>query len=378
MVTSGQHKVLIHSSYQGLKGSQKVGHQVAQILQGHGYKVMLSSTVPQAEFLSAFNGHTVTFSNTYGNNFRQNGRSILSGTNIVSVFHDFVNTHKRISQLDIHTVHILNARGLLDVGLLAWLTGKTIVWHQQSGLQNKLLGIFGLLLSKRVIVVSDGVKATFSFAPEALRRKIKRLYNGVPMPKSLNAEEPTSDLVFVGSVVPQKGLHVLIKAAARLVENKEIKVYGTWTNSWYTHYCEALAKKLEVVIHKMGFVSDLNHIFGSRPIVIIPSIENEHISYNGIGHNISWKEGFNLVAVEAASYGCDVVASNSYGLKETAINALRFEAGNVEGLANHLVSLMGKTQNERKNRINTNFRYVKETFSEAKFAETLVRIYSEI
>ena len=128
----------------------------------------------------------------------------------------------------------------------------------------------------------------------------------------------------------------------------------------------------------MGFVSDLNHIFGSRPIVIIPSIENEHISYNGIGHNISWKEGFNLVAVEAASYGCDVVASNSYGLKETAINALRFEAGNVEGLANHLVSLMGKTQNERKNRINTNFRYVKETFSEAKFAETLIRIYSEI
>jgi len=136
---------------------------------------------------------------------------------------------------------------------------------------------------------------------------------------------PSSGYVLgVGRLVPEKGFDVLIGAVGSLEERSrpQLVIIGTGPER------QALAKKairVEVDLHLPGAVSpaELGEWYRRSRVVAVPSL----------------REGFGLVAAEAAAAGRAVVASAVGGMPEVVshgLSGLLVEPGKVDDLAEAL------------------------------------------
>lgn len=145
------------------------------------------------------------------------------------------------------------------------------------------------------------------------------------------SEIPKSkDLVFLGRLVSQKGIHLLIEALASLKQknttpNLTIIGHGPEENN-----LRQLIQKFDlvnqVVFTGLQIGQQLTKTLNEHKIIVIPSIGNE---------------GFGVVALEGIACGCIVIGSNSGGLKESIGSCgLTFANGNIEELTNILFKLL--------------------------------------
>ncbi len=142
--------------------------------------------------------------------------------------------------------------------------------------------------SEKVAVVPNGVDFDIFTAPAAANRDLKKL-------------------VFVGALVPDKGVHLLLKAYAQLVAKipgLSLDVYGSaslWGRGDYLDFA-ALARDLPgVCFHGKKPAADIAHALRSAGVCVIPSI---------------WFDPFPLVSLEAQAAGCPVVVTDVGGLAE--------------------------------------------------------------
>jgi glycosyltransferase involved in cell wall biosynthesis len=142
--------------------------------------------------------------------------------------------------------------------------------------------------------------------------------------------ERTKSLVFVGRLIKDKGVDVLLKALAVLKEsglNADLTIVGSGPEQ---DSLKALAKKLSLE-ENVNFVgskqgSDLREILNDHKIMAVPS---------------NYPEAFGIVALEGIACGCVVVAADSYGLPEAVGPCGRlFEMGNHADLAAKLKELI--------------------------------------
>ncbi len=134
------------------------------------------------------------------------------------------------------------------------------------------------------------------------------------------------DLVYLGRLVSDKGIDVLIKALAKLRHQglrPRLTIVGSGPE---LPSLQALAQQLEVA-GQIDFVGsktgkELKEILNAHRIMVIPSL---------------WPEPFGLVALEGIACGCALVASRIGGLSEAVGPcAITFEPGVIMSLAEAL------------------------------------------
>jgi len=155
-----------------------------------------------------------------------------------------------------------------------------------------------------------------------------------PAPRA--PERPTR-LLYVGQVVPHKGVHTAVEALARVrarpgLGDVTLDVVGGSVNPAYRDEVAALARRLGVdeAVRFRGGVDRqaLPAVYRDHHLLIFPSI---------------WEEPFGLTLLEAMACGLPVVATATGGSAEFVhhgVNALTYPAGDADACAARVAALL--------------------------------------
>jgi glycogen(starch) synthase len=179
------------------------------------------------------------------------------------------------------------------------------------------------------VAISDSIARDVSVACH----RIGNPYQGEVF-KLLPDRTRSRNLVFLGRLVSDKGLDVVIKALAALRSSgmtPRLTVIGTGPEETAMRGLSiecGVSEQIEFLGQRTG--SDLAEILNDHEIMVVPS---------------RWDEPFGIVALEGIACGCVLVGSENGGLRE-AIGpcGLTFPNGHVDGLANVLRKLLRDSQ----------------------------------
>lgn len=222
------------------------------------------------------------------------------------------------------TAHLGDVRKLALVGHLKALAAS---FYEYS------LGIFALASSDKVIAVSESVRdymLSLGVSPE----KVCVIQNGVDLegflPAVSDSDAECCNVLFVGRLLPNKGLKYLIEAAELIVakSSRKIKFKIVGDGAHKAQFEELVASKgLSDYFVFLGKVPSISAIFQDGGIFVRPSLT----------------EGMPLTVLEAMASQLPTVASNVAGTSELVIQnetGLLVESGNVEQLADAILYLV--------------------------------------
>ena len=214
-------------------------------------------------------------------------------------------------------VHCNDHRGFLLAGPAARLAGVPVVWHLHGSYRMAALTRWCARLADAIVVVSEATRGEMP-ALERYDTKIRVLHNGIealavdPARASRWREHSPARararIVLTGARInPDKGLDVLIRAAAEVVtshDDVDFLVAGHVQRGYERHYEELLALRASLGLsrrfHFLGAVDDAEACWASADVYCQPSRV----------------EPFGLGVVEAMSAGKPVVVSRVGGLAE--------------------------------------------------------------
>lgn len=182
-----------------------------------------------------------------------------------------------------------------------------------------------------IIVLSKGVQKYFL---DTYGRETTYIPNGVSKPNTAEAEQITQRyglhkedyILFLGRLVPEKGIHYLIEAYRSLRTDKKLVIAGGVSDSGeYGAKLQELAKDDERILFT-GFVQGriLEELYSNAYVYVLPSD----------------LEGMPLSLLEAMSYGnCCIVSDIPECTEATQDKAITFPKGNVTALRDCLQKL---------------------------------------
>ena len=221
---------------------------------------------------------------------------------------------------------------------------------------------------------NDSIIALCSYVRERLIKAGYNRSNIVLIPNSLQESHKSffsraenKEILFVGRMVKAKGVHVLIKALAKVKKicDKEFVVNLIGDGPDKTYF-ESQVRSLAVNVNFLGNVSDavLYKHYEEAYAVVVPSI---------------FPELFPMVVLEAMSHGKPVIASNIGGLPELVLHGqtgLLFEPNDVDALAECMKSLL--TEEELAVDMGYNALEISQKFSDTNHLENLLDLYSKV
>ena len=185
-----------------------------------------------------------------------------------------------------------------------------------------------------IIVLSENVKKYFK---ETYNRDTNFIPNGVSKPEIKEAKiinekyglGKNDYILFLGRIVPEKGIHYLIDAFNKIKTNKKLVIAGgaSDTNEYYSELKEKSENNKNIIF--TGFIQgqELEELYSNAYIYVLPSD----------------LEGMPLSLLEAMSYGNCCLTSDieecSTVIKD---NGLTFKKSNIEDLKNKLQKLLDK------------------------------------
>jgi len=200
----------------------------------------------------------------------------------------------------VHSTEIGRSQGLhnpdsfLIDGIEWWMTyeAKQVIVCSNS-VKSELENHFHLPPEK-ITVIPNGVDI-FNFDLNVNREDVKRRYGVRPDERII---------LFVGRLVPQKGVDTLIRAVPHIIrQHRDVRILISG-DGWSKGYLEELARStgFREYIKFLGFIpdSELAKLMASADVLVIPSIY----------------EPFGIVALEGMAAGVPVVATNVGGLAE--------------------------------------------------------------
>lgn len=233
--------------------------------------------------------------------------------------------------------------------------------------------IYDLLLKKsdHIIAISKFVKSTVLESTKISDEKITVAYNGVDT-KSYSIETKTSHdlpikLIYVGRLIPEKGVQVLIEALS-LLENKEDYVLDIVGDGYYK-------KELESMIDRLGLKSNVRLLGNQRDIP--QRLHNADIFI----HPAIWEEGFGITIVEAMSAGLVCIAFKKGAIPEiidTDINGFIVEEDTPEALAAKIQELKEMFNTSKYGLIQKEAIIKSKKFTIEKLVERLHQIYENL
>ncbi len=173
---------------------------------------------------------------------------------------------------------------------------------------------------------------------------------------------------FIGRLVPQKGIDVLVKAIPHVnsfVKNCMYLIVGEGT---YREKLENIAKKLSIKnIAFTGMIqySKIPELISASDIIILPSLG---------------AEGSPRVLLETMACGKPVIATKIRGIKEQVIDGktgVLVEEGNVHQLTEAVISLLRNKQNREEIGKNA-YEFVKDKFAWTHVGNETLKIYRQV
>ena len=143
-----------------------------------------------------------------------------------------------------------------------------------------------------------------------------------------------TEIVFLGRLVSDKGVDVLLNALGRLKSQGLVPNLTIIGNGPELNQLQQLAENLQLkdTVRFVGAKTgeELVHLLNAHQIMVVPS---------------RWQEPFGLVALEGIACGCVTVGSEGGGLKD-AIGpcGLTFPNGDADALANVLTELLTRSE----------------------------------
>jgi len=200
----------------------------------------------------------------------------------------------------VHSIEIGRAQGLhspdslLIDGLEWWMTyeSKRVI-SCSSSMKWELENHFHLP-SEKITVIPNAVDIS-KYEKQIDREAVKRRYGIEPYERVV---------LFVGRLVPQKGVEYLIRAIPLILQQHGNVKFVIAGDGWSKDYLEDLARSVGFIdkIRFLGFISDseLTELTMSADVLVVPSVY----------------EPFGIVALEGMAAGVPVVAANVGGLSE--------------------------------------------------------------
>ncbi|KJS80054.1 MAG: glycosyl transferase family 1 [Peptococcaceae bacterium BICA1-8] len=191
--------------------------------------------------------------------------------------------------------------------------------------------------SWKVLVCSEAMKSEIANIFQTPQDKVEVVNNGIDIKKiKISKEIPRTDyaspdekiVLFVGRLVPEKGVQVLIEAMPRVLtfEPKTkllIAGKGPYENSLKDL---VRAKGLENRVNFLGFINDEERdvLYRYADCIVFPSLY----------------EPFGIVALEGMVAGSPVVVADTGGLSEIVqhgVNGLKCITGNADSLSDQII-----------------------------------------
>nr|WP_225445887.1 glycosyltransferase family 4 protein [Paenibacillus arenosi] len=133
--------------------------------------------------------------------------------------------------------------------------------------------------------------------------------------KRLNGWEHKQIVMYVGRLIPLKGVHYFLQAIPQLVEKHPNTMFVVVGSAFYgstrkTKYVRKLEQWGSRYPHHVRFIPYVQHEdvpkwYAMADVVVVPSVD---------------KEAFGLVNVEAMATGVPIVASRAGGIQEVILN----------------------------------------------------------
>lgn len=226
---------------------------------------------------------------------------------------------------------LLRKRVVVTIHGLDWARakwGKFASWYIKSG--EKCAAKY----ADHIIVLSEAVQKYFR---DTYGRETVFIPNGVTRPERRKAREieklwglsENGYVLFLGRLVPEKGVHYLIEAWKRLSTSKKLVIAGGSSDTM--DYMNLLKEKAGENVVFTGFQQGrvLEELYSNAYLYVLPSD----------------LEGMPLSLLEAMSYGnCCLVSSIEECTQVVGDHAFAFEKGNVDDLAGKLQALLDQPE----------------------------------
>ncbi len=227
---------------------------------------------------------------------------------------------RRLRRAGVEVVHANTSRAMAYCAPAARLAGLPVIWHVRvSDPDPRLDPILGSL-ADRIVVISDAVAARFAAARPGLRRRVRRVHNGVDTARFHPARsgagvrrelgiEPSAPVVgILGRLEPAKGHRVFLEAAAGLARQfphcRFLVVGRGPLEGDLVATCRALGLLPGRQVVFAGSRADAAPVVAALDVLVLAS-EREH---------------FGRVLIEAMAGGRPVVATAAGGVPEIVVD----------------------------------------------------------
>jgi glycosyltransferase involved in cell wall biosynthesis len=218
----------------------------------------------------------------------------------------------------------------LVISIIHSLDWKRKKWGHLARILLRIAECFSIYSPKRVFVISDTLRQYFA---SRYRRKTTVLTPGIEIDQQIDIHLieklgliPHEYILFLNRIVPEKGCHYFLEALAKIKTDKKVVIAGD--NTQEPRYFERLKQRFSNdQILFLGYVEKKVKcaLYANAFLYVLPSEI----------------EGLPQTLLEAAAYGCPVLASDiPENLKVLGENGFYFRRGDAEDLANKLEYLL--------------------------------------
>lgn len=233
--------------------------------------------------------------------------------------------------------HLFGIRTIATIHGLDWQRAK---WGKFASTYLKFGEKIAAKYADEVIVLSKNVQEYFL---EVYNRKTKFIPNGIQKPITIEAQiikekwniDKDEYILFLGRIVPEKGLEYLVDAFKKVNTAKKIVIAGgaSDTNEFMNYIKEKTKNDNRFIF--TGFVQGkiLEELYSNAYIYVLPSD----------------LEGMPISLLEAMSYGnCCIVSDIAECTEVVEDNAVIFRKGNVKDLKDKLQNLCDELEKVKK------------------------------
>ncbi len=255
--------------------------------------------------------------------------SVLATIHAVFQHYDVIHYHASGSCAMLWLPHLL---GIHTVATIHGIDSQRAKW---GGFATKYLEFGEKCAAKyadELIVLSEGNRQFFK---DKYGREATLIPNGIDKPNIIAANEITEKfglkkdeyILFLARIVPEKGLHYLIKAYKQIHTDKKLVIVGgtSHSNDYVSKIKRAARDDDRIML--LGFQQGkiLEELYSNAYLYVLPSDV----------------EGMPISLLEAMSYGnCCLVSDINETAGVVADKGITFEKGNVEDLKDKIIQLL--------------------------------------